>query len=193
MKYVDRYIYFVKPVGMDGPIKIGCSKAPIDRVENLSRWSPFPLEIIATAPGNLKVERNLHDCFIDGYSHHEWFHPTPEMLAGIEAVKNGATIAKAFDLKARKGSMYKQEWSEARREHMRWATIMRFAQRRLWAEKYPRRYFLPFVETLVQSLKTDPHNATVKAKLEEIRENPDRFCADPNPSDRSTRSQEQAA
>jgi hypothetical protein len=176
MRYVDRYIYFVKPVGMDGPIKIGCSRAPIERIDNLSRWSPFPLEIIATVRGDLKLERNIHDCFIDKYSHHEWFLPTPELLAGIEAIKGGATVAEAFDLKARKGSMYKRDWSDGRREYMRWTTKMRHVQRRIWDESDVRLDFLPIVNVLIQSLDKDPHNASVKAKLEEIHADPKRFC-----------------
>ena len=43
----QRYVYFIKPVGMEGPIKIGCSIMPTERLEGLAVWSPFPLEIVA--------------------------------------------------------------------------------------------------------------------------------------------------
>ena len=41
------YVYFIKPIGMDGPIKIGCSVSPDRRRETLEWWCPFPLEILA--------------------------------------------------------------------------------------------------------------------------------------------------
>jgi hypothetical protein len=62
---MKRYVYFIKPVGMDGPIKIGCSNIPEHRLVSLSMWSPFPLEIIGKTPGNLKDEGFLHRCFSD--------------------------------------------------------------------------------------------------------------------------------
>lgn len=43
-------VYFVKPVGMDGPIKIGCTTTPAARIESLTIWSPFPLEVLVTIP-----------------------------------------------------------------------------------------------------------------------------------------------
>lgn len=93
-------IYFMKPVGMDGPIKIGCSKWPDHRILNISAWSPVPLEMMAVAEGNHTLERHLHRQF--QRSHREWFHPTQDLLDGIKAVAGGASIEQAFGVVSRK-------------------------------------------------------------------------------------------
>jgi len=87
------FVYFMKPVGMDGPIKIGCSGVPVYRLEALATWSPFPLEIITTTPGRSKDENFLHRCFAYCHLHREWFNATPLLLETIDAVSTGTTIA----------------------------------------------------------------------------------------------------
>lgn len=74
-----QYLYFMKPVGMDGPIKIGCSTVPLNRLITIGLWSPFPLEIIGTVPGGFKDEYFLHRCFMSTHSHHEWFYSSPAL------------------------------------------------------------------------------------------------------------------
>lgn len=98
-------VYFAKPIGMAGPIKIGCSSHPADRIQSLMVWSPFPLELLVTVPGSLKLEANLHDCFLDAHLHHEWFQPVPLLLAGIAALQANKPLEEAFDLSARIGSL----------------------------------------------------------------------------------------
>lgn len=88
-----RFVYFMKPVGMDGPIKIGCSNIPALRLEELAVWSPFPLEIIATTPGRQSDERFLHGCFAYCHLHREWFQPSPLLLETINSISTGTTIA----------------------------------------------------------------------------------------------------
>lgn len=57
-------IYFIRPVGQRGPIKIGCSYLPLDRLRGLCQWSPLPLEVVATCDGQHHgVERRLHLMF----------------------------------------------------------------------------------------------------------------------------------
>lgn len=50
------FVYFVKPVGQDGPVKIGFSETPIDRLSTLMTWSPIPLEIAIAIPGDRELE-----------------------------------------------------------------------------------------------------------------------------------------
>lgn len=101
-----REVYFLKPVGMDGPIKIGCGFEPRERLGSYMALSPYPLEIILTIPGNLALERNIHDCFIDCHSHSEWFRAEPRLLAAIEALKAGVPVEEAIDLSKRLGSIH---------------------------------------------------------------------------------------
>lgn len=98
-------IYFIKPVGMPGPVKIGCSADPPKRLLELSTWSPFPLEIVAMADGDFKIERNVHCCFADTHSHREWFHASDRLTAIMARIANGATIAEAIDLSDKRGNI----------------------------------------------------------------------------------------
>lgn len=93
MSKPPRFVYFMKPIGMDGPIKIGCSDIPMQRLEALSVWSPFPLEIITTTPGRQADERFLHGCFAYCHLHREWFQPSQLLLETIDAISTGTTIA----------------------------------------------------------------------------------------------------
>ena len=93
---MNQRIYFMRPVGQVGPIKIGCSRWPDHRLRDISNWSPLPLELIATGPGNFKLERALHDKFADSRSHKEWFHPNDILLGAIAKVADGTSIEEAF-------------------------------------------------------------------------------------------------
>lgn len=98
-------IYFLRPVGMVGPIKIGSSWKPADRMRTFMAWSPFPLEVITTTAGGVQLERNIHNCFADAHSHSEWFHPVPRLLKAIEDIKAGMPVAEAIDLNNQRGNV----------------------------------------------------------------------------------------
>lgn len=76
-------VYFLRPVGQLGPIKIGCSKLPPLRLETLTTWSPVRLELICSVPGTHKDERTLHGMFAQHHVHGEWFGASKELLALI--------------------------------------------------------------------------------------------------------------
>lgn len=79
-------VYFARPVGANGPVKIGCSVYPEHRVKQFALWSPIDLEIAATIPGNEIVEARFHRMFLDSHFRLEWFHWTPELEAAITAI-----------------------------------------------------------------------------------------------------------
>lgn len=79
-------VYFIKPSGLDGPIKIGSSERPMTRLMDLAAWSPWPLELIGTAQGTIADEHFLHKCFADCHSHREWFHSTPNLREAIQNI-----------------------------------------------------------------------------------------------------------
>lgn len=83
----EKRVYFLKPIGMAGPIKIGCSILPETRLRAFDIWSPFPLEIVASAPGGHQDESNLHWRFRSGRSHGEWFLVSVELLNLIDQVR----------------------------------------------------------------------------------------------------------
>lgn len=82
-------VYFIKPIGMDGPIKVGCSISPNGRMETLGLWCPLPLELIATVEGGHDLERRFHARYWLSHKGHEWFTPTATMLADIAAINAG--------------------------------------------------------------------------------------------------------
>ena len=81
-------IYFLRAVG-HGPIKIGHSRDPEKRRRHYSMWTPYPLEIVATFPGDRGMESRFHLKFALLHSHHEWFHDAPELLACIDRINAG--------------------------------------------------------------------------------------------------------
>lgn len=82
-------VYFIKPVGMDGPVKIGTSCSPDGRRKTLATWSPFPLEIVAEIEGGRDLERRFHVKFYPDCQGREWFKASDELTRVIEAINAG--------------------------------------------------------------------------------------------------------
>lgn len=55
-------------------VKIGYSADPAARLKQLKTGCPFPLELLATVPGDLNFEQVLHLWFDDLRIDGEWFH-----------------------------------------------------------------------------------------------------------------------
>lgn len=83
------WVYFIRPVGQDGPVKIGWSRLPEDRLRALMVRSPFPLEIVARIEGDLRTEGGFHALFRDQHSHGEWFHASDELTNVIGQIAAG--------------------------------------------------------------------------------------------------------
>lgn len=83
------HVYFIRPVGMTGPTKIGFSIAPERRLMALSVWSPYPLEVAAKTPGSHRLERQFHNLLADHWTHHEWFRDDQQVTAVVEEVARG--------------------------------------------------------------------------------------------------------
>lgn len=82
-------VYFMRRADGVGPVKIGCSKWPEQRLQSMTQWSPEPLEIVASAEGTFGDERRLHRQFAEFRLHAEWFEAAPPVLA---AVSRAATL-----------------------------------------------------------------------------------------------------
>ena len=98
------FVYFIRPAGMPGPIKIGFSESPTGRLMQLGTWSPFPLELIATTPGTRELEANIHACFADDWSHREWFFPSRRLVEFVGKLGRGVPVEQAIDLSDKRGS-----------------------------------------------------------------------------------------
>lgn len=89
---MKKVVYFMKPKGKKGPIKIGCSNGPDQRLETLAAWSPYPLEIVGTVPGNFPDEGFLHSCLADHHLHREWFKAVPQVIEAMQKVLAAGSV-----------------------------------------------------------------------------------------------------
>lgn len=128
-------VYFMKPVGLDGPIKIGCSGWPAQRLIDLSVWSPLPIELIGSVPGSLTDETFLHRCFAETHSHHEWFFSSPSLRAAIAVILAAGSVDAIKTTHAPKGSIRRKrrERTSDQRLHFSYATRIRQTEKRLRA------------------------------------------------------------
>lgn len=74
---MSRFVYFVRPIGQEGPVKIGCSEFPVNRMLALMTWAPVPLEIAFLFPGNFDLERRIN-CAFAGF-------PASQIAARLES------------------------------------------------------------------------------------------------------------
>ncbi len=81
------FVYFIQD-GEKGPVKIGLSKDPEQRLPKLQTGNPRELFLRHVVPGDLKVERGLHQRFAPARIRREWFGG-PEYLPIILAFAGG--------------------------------------------------------------------------------------------------------
>jgi hypothetical protein len=107
MNRQGHHVYFLKPVGERGPIKIGYSCEPPKRLISYQCWSPVRLELVAKLPGGSELEGRFHAAFFAHHLHGEWFEACPELLAAIEQIKSGdfdvTTLPATRDIRRRRG------------------------------------------------------------------------------------------
>jgi len=73
-------IYFVRPLGCAGPIKIGYAKNDVvGRIKQLQTGSHVILELFHTIKGSLLEEKALHSKFAARRLHGEWFEDCSEI------------------------------------------------------------------------------------------------------------------
>lgn len=128
-----RHVYFIKPIGMDGPIKIGCSNHPMARLAALSTWSPFPLEVVAEVEGTFILERQFHALFRADHRTGEWFTASPALIATIAAIKAGrfdfTSLPDPRCLPKGKSGNYGKRWSDEQKRAVRQRNAERRAAR----------------------------------------------------------------
>lgn len=87
-----KQVYFVRPAGCIGPVKIGCSVAPEGRMRTMLGWSPIPLEVAASCPGEHEDEIAVHHRFAHLSLHGEWFAVDGELADLIQYVAENGKI-----------------------------------------------------------------------------------------------------
>lgn len=130
-------VYFIRPVGMQGPIKIGCSVSPDGRRRTLETWAPFALEIIAEISGGATLEGRFHAAFEEDHQRREWFTWSERMQATVEAINSGSfdinVLPEPKRLTANLDAVraaHRASWTPARRLEASYSARIRHAQRR---------------------------------------------------------------
>lgn len=132
MTATGRTVYFIKPIGLDGPIKIGCSSWPDTRLIDLAAWSPFQLELIGSVPGTYQDETFLHRCFSDIHSHREWFHSTPNLRTAIATIIAAGAVSAIKTTHAPKGKIRPQRArTPEQRQRFSYSSRIRCAEKKL--------------------------------------------------------------
>jgi hypothetical protein len=131
-------VYFIKPVGMDGPIKIGCSDVPERRLATLAAWSPWPLHVIGFVPGDGKDEAFLHHCFFDHHTHHEWFRSSPELRDAIAKVIAAGSVGVLHSIYSPKGNIRTLAQRTRKRTESQ-KKCFSYGSRVIWTEKRRRK------------------------------------------------------
>lgn len=78
----DGIVYFIRS-GSDGPIKIGFTRNLGARLHQLQTGHPVGLRVVHAVPGDVLLERALHERFAAHRLEGEWFHPHREILGFI--------------------------------------------------------------------------------------------------------------
>lgn len=96
------HVYFVQ--GVDGgPIKIGytsgrSTREPAKlRLGQLQGSSPVLLKVLSVWPGDTELERELHGIFHADRLHGEWFTPSEDLLAVIDATTDAERLDDWYD------------------------------------------------------------------------------------------------
>jgi excisionase family DNA binding protein len=76
-------VYFIQAVD-GGPIKIGYAANPENRLAEIQRMSPTPLQILTVIEGGRIHESQVHRHFAHLRKYGEWFEPTGDLLTFIQ-------------------------------------------------------------------------------------------------------------
>lgn len=109
------YVYFIRPVGMIGPIKIGCSHNPEQRRRQLRLCSPVDLEVVGAIEGGLGDEYAVQAYLADHQSHGEWFLANSQVLAVIDQLLSGRIAVNDLGRDGKSPCKARGKWSAARR------------------------------------------------------------------------------
>jgi hypothetical protein len=74
-------IYFAQVIGSGGPIKIGSTVNPMNRLISLQGWCPYKIDFLAVVPDSTRLaEEVLLERLLPSRLRLEWFNPTDEVL-----------------------------------------------------------------------------------------------------------------
>lgn len=77
-------IYFIQ-AGENGPIKIGSSDNPVERMAQLQTANAAKLKLLWTHTGDATREQKIHKLFRDEKIRGEWYNPSQKLMASVAA------------------------------------------------------------------------------------------------------------
>lgn len=116
VEYADGpHIYFLRGYGR---VKVGTTRKPGKRLDEIQVSSPVPLSVLLIMPGDVILERRIHRRFRSIRQHGEWFLATPEFLEFVESLRKNGEHALAInrDFVANEGE--KTEHNQSDRPHI---------------------------------------------------------------------------
>lgn len=102
------FVYFIKPVGQAGPIKVGHSAYPPERLGSLQTWSFVELEIISRFAGTRADEKAIHQRFADCQVRGEWFEAVEDLVSLAEGIRAGGKLEDLIDLTVKTGKLFRR-------------------------------------------------------------------------------------
>lgn len=78
------FVYFIQ-MGEGGPIKIGWTRDPWQRIHELQTAQPYRLRLLGVIEGDRHTERRLHRELAEHRVRGEWFKSAPDVLAKLDA------------------------------------------------------------------------------------------------------------
>lgn len=122
MSAPESYVYFLRPVGAQGPVKIGQSRTPLIRLKTISSWSPVELELAAHTPGARDLEARLHAAFAKDRLHGEWFSASAALSSLIADIQCGEFDAGSLPAERVRGD---SNWTDVSRFSVSMAAALR--------------------------------------------------------------------
>jgi len=101
-------VYFVqRGHDPDGPIKIGSSKNPRKRIQQLQTSSAEPLVLLARCDGSGALEREYHKRFSSDRLNGEWFRPSTAITQEVDRLRRShGAVAKFNPLASGEGASH---------------------------------------------------------------------------------------
>ena len=82
----DGFVYFIEAIGLK-KIKVGYSKDVESRLRQLQTAMPFEMRILASVPGTIALESEIHRLFAKTRVRGEWFEDTEKLREYIAAIR----------------------------------------------------------------------------------------------------------
>lgn len=111
----DGYVYFIRPVGMAGPIKIGFAYDPDRRCRQLQFSSPVELEVIGSVNGAMRDEYAVQAYLADHQSHGEWFRSSDRVNETVQGIISGRISMASLQADRKSPCKARGKWSQSHR------------------------------------------------------------------------------